>query len=435
MRMKAAMGRAVQATQDGVEATAQAAEGAGMSARRLQAMEAWLNERYVAAGRLPGTVTQVYRRGRLVHASVLGSMDRERGRPMREDAIFRIYSMTKPITSVAFMTLVERGLVGLDDPVSRFIPGWKDLAVAVAGARSLGGFQTRPVQRPMQVVDLLRHTAGLSYYFQARTNVDAAYRELALGEPGNPTGLQGMVDDLSGLPLDYSPGTEWNYSVATHVVGYLIERISGQPLADYLRAELFEPLGMPDTGFHVPDDRLERFCACYRPSAEGGLLLQDDPQASYFRQVPALASGGSGLVSTAGDYLRFCRMLLGGGSLDGRQVLSPKTVEMMTANHLPEGRELAQMSRSSFSEAVYPGLGFGLGFAVTQNVARTLMPGSVGDYFWGGGASTAFWIDPAEELAVVFMTQLLPSTTYGIRRDLRHWVYGAMREAGRRQDG
>ena len=398
----------------------------GWSSQRLKAFDTRLNERYVASGRLPGAVTMIYRRGELAHVNVVGSMDVERAKPMREDAIFRIYSMTKPITSVAFMTLVEQGLVALDDPVSSVIPAWKDLGVAVAGARSLGGFQTRPVAREMRMVDLLRHTAGLSYFFQARTNVDAAYRELALGEPGHPGGLDGMIADLARLPLDYSPGDEWNYSVATHVLGYLVETISGQPFADYLKQALFDPVGMPDTGFFVPDDKADRLCACYRPNVDGGLALHDDPATSAFLQPPALASGGSGLVSTAGDYLRFCRMLLNGGSIDGHRVLSPKTVELMTINHLPGGKTLDQMSRSTFSEAVYPGLGFGLGFAVTQDLAATMQPGSIGDYFWGGGASTTFWIDPAEELAVVFMTQLLPSTTYRVRRDLRHWVYGAM---------
>ncbi|MGK8194240.1 serine hydrolase domain-containing protein [Burkholderia cepacia] len=398
----------------------------GLSSQRLKALDMRLNERYVASGRLPGAVTMIHRRGVLAHVNIVGSMDVERAKPMREDAIFRIYSMTKPITSVAFMTLVEQGRVALDDPVSSVIPAWKDLGVAVAGARSLGGFQTRPVAREMLMVDLLRHTAGLSYFFQARTNVDAAYRELAIGEPGNPGGLDGMIADLSGLPLDYSPGEEWNYSVATHVLGYLVEKISGQPFADYLKQVLFDPIGMPDTGFFVPDEQAERLCACYCPGPDGALVLQDDPAASAFRRPPALASGGSGLVSTAGDYLRFCRMLLNRGSIDGHRILSPKTVELMTINHLPGGRTLDRMSRSTFSEAVYPGLGFGLGFAVTQDLAATMQPGSVGDYFWGGGASTAFWIDPAEDLIVVFMTQLLPSTTYRIRRDLRHWVYGAM---------
>ncbi|WP_240202355.1 serine hydrolase [Burkholderia sp. LMG 13014] len=268
----------------------------GLSSQRLKALDTRLNERYVAPGRLPGAVTMIHRRGELAHVNVAGSMDVERAKPMREDAIFRIYSMTKPITSVAFMTLVEQGLVALDDPVSSVIPAWKELGVAVAGARSLGGFQTRPVAREMLMVDLLRHTAGLSYFFQARTNVDAAYRELALGEPGNPGGLDGMIADLARLPLDYSPGDEWNYSVATHVLGYLVEKISGQPFADYLKHALFDAIGMPDTGFFVPYEQAERLCACYRPGADGGLVLQDDPAASAFRRPPALASGGCGVV-------------------------------------------------------------------------------------------------------------------------------------------
>lgn len=403
---------------------------AGMSGARLDAFARALAARYVDSGKIPGAVALVHRWGETAYTAVMGSMDRERGRAMREDAIFRIYSMTKPITSVAFMTLVEKGLVALDDPVSSAIPEWKDLGVIVAGARSLGGFQTRRPEREMQMIDLLRHTAGLSYYFQAKTNVDTAYRELKLGEPTNPGGLDGMIADLATLPLDYSPGEQWNYSVATHVLGYLVEKISGRPFADYLQAEIFGPLGMVDTGFSVPDAKLDRFCACYGPSPDGGMTLFDDPETSYFRQTPALASGGSGLVSTAADYLRFCRMLLTGGTLDGVQILSPKTIQLMTLNHLPGGRDIAEMSNSTFSEAGYPGIGFGLGFATTVDVARTQMPGSVGDFFWGGGASTAFWIDPKEGLIVVFMTQLLPSTTYRIRRDLRSWIYGAIRDAG-----
>ena len=403
-------------------------EQLGMSSARLKAFDRQLLEHYITPGKIPGAVTLVYRHGEIAHTNILGLMDRERNKAMRKDAIFRIYSMTKPITSVAFMTLVERGLVGLDDPVSSVIPSWKNLEVIVAGARQLGGFQTRPASREMLIVDLLRHTAGLSYYFQARTNVDAAYRELQIGEPGNAGGLAGMIDHLSQLPLDYSPGDEWNYSVATHVLGYLIEYISGMPFAEYLQTEIFDPLGMSDTGFQVAPEKIDRFCACYAPTPSQGMVLQDDPTTSYYLQKPALASGGSGLVSTASDYGRFCRMLLNGGSLDGVQILSPKTVELMTMNHLPQGKTLDQMSRSTFSEAVYPGIGFGLGFAVTQNVAQTMMPGSVGDYSWGGGASTAFWIDPKEELIVIFMTQLLPSTTYKIRRDLRYWIYSAFRQ-------
>jgi CubicO group peptidase (beta-lactamase class C family) len=399
-------------------------EQLGISSQRLKSFDQQLMDRYIAPKKIPGAITLVYRHGEIAHTNVLGSMDLERNKAMREDAIFRIYSMTKPITSVAFMILVERGLVGLDDPVSSIIPSWKNLGVIVAGARSLGGFQTRPVSREMLIVDLLRHTAGLSYYFQGRTNVDAAYRELQIGEPTNPGGLAGMIDDLSKLPLDYSPGDEWNYSVAAHVLGYLIEKISGMTFADYLKKEIFDPLDMSDTGFWVPSEKVGRFCACYTTDRSGEMILQDDPAKSYFLQVPALASGGSGLVSTARDYGRFCQMLLNGGSLGEVQILSPKTIELMTLNHLPQGKTLDQMSRSSFSEVVYPGAGFGLGFAVTQNVAQTMMPGSVGDYSWGGGASTAFWIDPVEELIAIFMTQLLPSTTYPIRRDLRFWIYG-----------
>jgi CubicO group peptidase (beta-lactamase class C family) len=399
---------------------------AGFSPVRLSTLDAFVQRRYVDAGRLPGVVTLIWRRGRIAHLRALGLADVERGTPLREDAIFRIYSMTKPLTSVAFMMLVEQGLVALDTPVHTLIPEWKDLGVYAGGLMET--FRTRRPERPMLVVDLLRHTSGLTYGFQQASNVDAAYRKLEIVEARAGT-LDEMIQKLATLPLEFSPGTAWNYSVSTDVLGYLVGKLAGVPFPEFLRARVLAPLGMEDTDFHVHRGKEQRLAACYVATPAGGMKLQDDPANSPYLAPPALFSGGGGLVSTAADYLRFCRMLLNGGSLDGVQLLSRKTVELMTMNHLPDGKDLPALSRSLFSEATYNGIGFGLGFAVTFEPARTLIPGSRGEFSWGGMASTAFWVDPAEDLIAIFMTQLMPSMAYPIRRELRTLVYSALADA------
>ncbi len=401
-------------------------ESLGFSASRLMRIDRFLKEQYVNSGKLAGTQLMIARQGEIVHESVLGLADRERGKSLANDTIFRIYSMTKPITSTAFMMLVEEGLVALDDPVHRYIPSWSDLGVFVSGTP--GAFQTRRCRTPMRIVDLLRHTSGLTYDFQARTNVDAAYRKLKIGAIGSDVALGAMIDRLAAVPLEFSPGEAWNYSVATDVLGYLIGTISGQPFEDFLQTRIFAPLGMTDTGFYVPQDKRARFAACYAMDESGHNVLQDDPQTSRFLTAPVFVSGGGGLVGTAADYMKFCNMLLAGGAANGHRFLGPKTIELMTLNHLPGGRQLTEMSRSLFSEATYVGVGFGLGFGVTLDLAKTMIAASVGEYFWGGMASTAFWIDPLEDIAVVFMTQFMPSSHYPIRRQLRTLIYAALEE-------
>jgi CubicO group peptidase (beta-lactamase class C family) len=390
---------------------------------RLQYLDRFLQQRYLDSARLPCALTLVEHRGEIAHFGAIGHMDVERQRPIAKDTLFRIYSMTKPITSIAFMMLVEQGLVALDDPVHRFIPAWRDLGVYEAGF--IGTFRTRRTQAPMRMIDLLRHTSGLTYSFQQRTSIDHAYRKLGLGVMGGSLSLEGMIDGLAQVPLEFSPGTSWNYSVATDVLGYLVQKISGVPFAEFLRTRILDPLGMHDTDFHVPADKASRLAACYS-AAPNGMTLQDDPQSSPYLHAPAFYSGGGGLVSTASDYLRFCRMLLNRGSLDGVRIISPKILDLMTTNHLPGGKELPDLSISLFSESTYSGVGFGLGFAVTVDPAKTLLPGTAGDFSWGGMASTYFWIDPREELIVIFMTQLMPSATYPIRRELRTLVYSAL---------
>jgi len=405
------------------------AKAAGLSAARLETLDRFIQTRYIDTGKIPGAVTLIARRGEVAHSSALGLADIERKIPMREDTIFRAYSMTKPITTVAFMTLIERGLVALDTPVHEVIPEWENLGVYQAGFMET--FRTRRPERPMLMIDLLRHTSGLTYGFQQSTNVDAAYRKLKIGERENGATLDDMVRELAKVPLEFSPGTAWNYSVSTDVLGYLVRKISGEPFDDFLRSHIFKPLGMADTDFHVREGNRSRFSSCYAVTPQARMMLFDDRSRSVYLQPPSLFSGGGGLVTTATDYLRFCRMLLGGGTLDGAQILSPKTITLMTLNHLPDGKDLPALSRSLFSEVTYNGVGFGLGFAITLDTAKTILPGSVGDYSWGGAASTYFWIDPREDLIVIFMTQLMPSTIYPIRRELRRLVYSAFEEANR----
>src|SRR3954447_21248905 len=411
-------------------------ETVGMSSARLARLDEVMKRRYVDSGHLPGMVTYVYRDGHLVHTGICGEMDIERGKKMREDAIFRIYSMSKPITAVALMMLVEEGLIGLDDAVYSHIPEWKDLAVYASGMPSLLAdapprFLTTPVLRPMKVVDLATHTSGLTYGFMMRTAVDAAYRKAKVTDRQTEGGLQGMIDQLAQIPLDFSPGTAWNYSVSIDVMGYLVQKLSGMSFGEFLRTRLFEPLGMTDSAFWCPPEKVDRFASCYMPRPGGGLQLQDDAGKSTYAAPPSLESGGGGLVSTAHDYMRFCRMMLQGGTLDGVQILSPKTVALFSLNHLPDNREIADMAPPGmFSEAAYSGVGFSIGCGVNINVARTRLPGTLGEYFWGGAASTAFWIDPKEELAVVFMTQVIGTDArLTLRRDLRTLVYSTMTES------
>ena len=397
----------------------------GFSAERLARIDEHLKRRYLDPAKIAGALALVHRRGELAWCSPLGLADRERGSPMAEDTIFRIYSMTKPVTSVALMMLHEEGCFQLDDPVAKTIPEWRDLQVYVAGNHP--HFATRPCERPMTIRQLLSHSSGLTYGFMERTNVDRAYRKLGIGTFGiGPRGdLRDMVSNLATLPLEFSPGTAWNYSVATDVCGHLVERFSGERFDRFLERRIFRPLGMDDTGFHVPEQKLDRFAAMYDRGPDKQLRLIGDPRKGAYLEPPRFLGGGGGLVSTAGDYLRFCRMLLAGGELDGARLLSRKTIELMTSNHLPGGRELTETSVGMFSEVQQAGMGFGLGFSVLLDPVKA-GGGSAGSYAWGGAASTIFWIDPAEELIVIFMTQLFPSRTFDFRGQLRAIVYGAL---------
>ena len=397
----------------------------GMSSRRLGLIDDHIERNYIDTGKFTGSLVGIYRKGRLVHDSTMGLMDRERKKPVEWDTVFRIFSMTKPVTSVALMMLFEKGLIQLDDPVYRYIPSFRKLEVYVSGVD--GSFETRAPDRSLTIKDLLSHQSGFTYDFLKENEIDAAYSSRGIGS-ATQKDLASLIDSLSDLPLLFSPGDRWNYSVSTDVCGHLVELISGQSLDTFFYENIFEPLGMSDTGFYVPAVDIPRFSANYLYNLNGLPKLLDDPLKSRFIKRPSFLSGGGGLVSTAEDYLSFCRMILGGGELNGNRILSRKTIDLMSANHLTGGVDLAEVASGRWSETSYQGMGFGLGFSVVKDPSMTLVPGSGGELAWGGMANTAFWIDPLEDMAVVFMTQLVPSGIYNIRRELRTLVYSAIED-------
>lgn len=391
---------------------------------RLARLDAFIKERYLDTGLLPHAQVLIARDGEIAHFSSQGPA-REGGKAIDEGSLFRIASMTKPITSVAFMMLVEEGKVALDTPVHHVLPEFKNLGVYNGGGAGVP-FLTKACERPMQMVDLLRHTSGLTYSFQNRSNMDAAYREGKLENWHGNLDLDEFVAALGKIPLEFSPGTAWNYSVSTDVLGACIQRLSGQSLDQFFASRIFQPLKMDDTFFAVPDGKTERLTDCYTFVPGKGRVIYDRGAESAWSRQPRQLSGGGGLVSTALDYHRFCQMLLNGGELEGERIIGRKTLELMTMNHLPGNGDLASWSQSLFSEATNAGVGFGLGFAVNIDPAANLIQGSAGEYYWGGMFSTAFFVDPVEKVHMVFMTQLSPSSTYPIRRELKTLIYSAL---------
>lgn len=399
--------------------------GAGLDAARLARVDEHLRSRYVEPGKIAGCQVVVCRHGQVALSSTVGSMDLERSKRVYDDTIWRLYSMTKPITGVALMSLYERGNFALSDPVHRFLPEWRDVQVrerAVDGTSRLV-----PPARAMTVRDLLMHMAGIGYGPRAvRLDFTALTSGVATGL-GEGATLETLSALLAGEPLRSHPGQRWLYAWSTDMCARLVEVLSGQPFDEYLRTTIFEPLGMPDTGFSVPDSEVDRFAACYTRDAQKQLVLVDDPTTSRYRTRPTFLSGGGGLVGTTADYLRFCRMLLNGGELDGARVLSRKTVELMSTNHLPDGGQLRDVAHpGGYGEVGFDGTGFGLTVAIGLGPSATLSAGSAGEYMWGGLASTLFWIDPSEDLIVIFMTQLIPSGTFNFRAQLHALVYGAL---------
>jgi CubicO group peptidase (beta-lactamase class C family) len=395
----------------------------GLDPQRLQRIEQHF-ARYVDDGRLPGWLVTVSRHGRLAHVARYGSRDIEAGLPVTDDTVWRIYSMTKPITSVAAMMLYEQGAIELTDPVSMYVPAFAETRVYAGGPDQKP--LTVPVAEPMRIWHLMTHTAGLTYAFHRVHPVDAIYRAAGF-EWGTPPGmdLAQACDAWAALPLLFQPGTAWNYSEASDVLGRVIEVVSGQDLATFFSTRILDPLGLTDTAFWSEDERL---AALYTPGAGGRATRLGDTNAGIKR--PDTLSGGGGLVSTAADYHRFTQMLLSrvgspAGELDGVRLLSPRTVSYMTRNHLPGGQDLAAFGRRLFPDDPLAGIGFGLGFAIVDDPVPGKVVASAGEYFWGGAASTYFWVDPVQELTVSFFTQLLPSVTYPIRNQLRQLVYQA----------
>lgn len=399
----------------------------GFDYGRLNHIGAFLQHR-VASGLLPHAQLLLSRDEQPTMSLSVGE-GRADGSPLVHNSLYRIASMTKPITSVAFMMLVEEGAVALDTPVHDILPEFHNPQVRVSGGERGTSFVTRPADTPMRMVDLLRHTSGLTYSFQEQSPIDVAYAEQKLDVFHPSRTSDEYVSAVAALPLEFSPGEGWNYSIATDVLGVIIERLSGTSLADFFAKRIFGPLGMTDTFFTLPESHHSRLTDAWQIDALGNRTLYDRGESSRWRLPLRTYSGGGGLISSTQDYHRFCRMLLRGGELDGVRILSPKTVALMTANHLPGGGDLASISTSLFSESQYAGIGFGLGFAVTENPAATMIPASVGEYYWGGMLSTFFFIDPVERIIAVFMTQVMPSSAVSVRRELKTLIYSALTDS------
>ena len=392
-------------------------EREGMSSERLERVTE-LAERYIEQGRVPGMMIMINRGGRVVYQHTTGNRGIEDSAPLKEDDLYRIYSMTKPITAVAAMQLYENGAFLLNDPVSKYIPELKDVKVLVDG-------ELVDPARPMTVHHILTHTAGFSYGFDPRDPIDEQYREANLWGAEN---LDDFAVKLSKLPLKYHPGEQWHYSVAVDVTGLLVERIAGIPFDQYLQEKLFDPLDMHDTFFEIPEDKIDRFLPNHTFDRETGKpkpmgrqtdllgVMDDDAAMRNYRKV-RLYSGGGGLVSTTRDYMRFAEMLRGGGKLGDARILSPKTLKFMTRNHLPATTTAAGTGEAP-SRTSFGGLGFGLGFGIIEDPVASNSIASKGSFMWGGAAATIFWVDPVEDITVIGMMQLM-SSPWPFREELR----------------
>ncbi|MFT7128898.1 MAG: CubicO group peptidase (beta-lactamase class C family) [Gammaproteobacteria bacterium] len=400
-------------------------EEVGLSSERLARIPDYF-QAYLDRKKVSGMSFLIARGGRIAYQHCMGVQDFDTNSPIKPDTIFRIYSMSKPITSVALMMLYEEGKFRLDHEVSRYIPEFAQLKVYDQGG--IDDFTTKPLERPMIVRDLLTHTSGLTYGFMFQNTVDRLYRKGPISDArSSKMTLEEYCIELAKMPLVFSPGTSWNYSVSTDVCGRLVEVMSGMSLDEFFKKRIFEPLNMTDTSFDIPADKVDRFASCYArdPKTKEAQLQDSGSNSSYFGEK-SFFSGGGGLISTIGDYYKFCQMLLNGGELDGKRLLSPTTIDFMTTNHLPENKTMSDMGDSLFSENRMDGSGFGLGFSVILNPVEVMAVGSTGSYSWGGAASTYFWIDPSEDLLAIFMTQLMPSDAYPMRAQLQQLTYAAI---------
>jgi CubicO group peptidase (beta-lactamase class C family) len=398
---------------DGLRVEVEPAE-VGLDAARLGRLDRYFGE-YVEDGRLAGYLVSVARHGRVAHLGTAGLADREAGLAVDADTLWRLYSMTKPVTSVAVLMLLEEGRFELTDPVGRYLPAFAEARVYEGPGTS------RPAREPIRIWHLLTHTAGLTYSFLHDHPVDQLYRDAGL-ESGPPDGmdLAALCDLYGGLPLLFEPGSHWNYSVATDVLGRLVEVLSGQPFDEFLAERVFAPLGMVDTGFFVPPEKADRLAALYGRGEAG--RATPVPVHEVLRR-PAVPSGGGGLVGSAADYHRFMELLRRRGELDGVRLLGPRTVDYLASNHLPGGADLRAFGTPVSSDEAPAGVGFGLGVSVTIDPVAAKVPSGPGEYGWTGAASTAFFVDPREDLTVQFLTQLLPYGTYPILPRLKQLVY------------
>ncbi len=397
-------------------------EEVGLSSARLENVTRVVH-RAVDEGHIPGGMTLVGRRGKVAYFDSYGSMDMEAGKTLSDDAIFRIYSMTKPIVSVALMTLYEEGLFQIDEPVSKYIPAFKGMKVFAGGTAESPIL--RDPEREVTIRDVLGHTSGLGRGRGDDHPVHQMYRDTNLPHSGGHEGnLEAAMETLGTIPLLFDPGTHWFYSIATNVVGRLIEVLSGQKLDAFLRERILAPLDMPDTGFDVPESQWNRLSACYEYDAHGKLSLQDAPATSHYRHSHSFLSGTGGMVSTMHDYARFAQMLANGGELEGARIIGPRTLQYMASNHLAGGNDMATMSLGGYSEISRWGQGFGLGFSVLMDPVAAGTVGTVGEFGWSGAAGTTFFISPGEEMFVVFMTQLMRAQP--LRRELRTTIYGSI---------
>jgi CubicO group peptidase (beta-lactamase class C family) len=395
----------------------------GLDAERLARIDRHF-QRYVDDRRLPGFLVTVARHGKVAHIGMGGHRDVEADLPVTADTVWRYYSMTKPITAVLALMLWEEGAFELKDPVHRYIPSFKQTKVWRSG--SVTNPILDPITEPMQLWQLASHTAGLTYGFLYAHPVDELYRRAGF-EWGSPAGnLEALCDQLAALPLLFQPGREWNYSMGLDVLGRVIEVVTGQSLDVVLKERLLDPLGMHDTGWFATDEQQPRLAMLYGANPADRTRVRLEAGAAGATKPPQAFMGGGGLVGTAADYLRFAEMLRRGGELDGRRYLAPRTVRMMTSNHLPGGGDLTAVGRPLFAETTFDGVGFGLGVSVTLDPVTAKVPGNPGDFAWGGAASTAFWVDPVDDLTVQFFTQLLPSSTHPIRSQLKQLVYQAI---------
>jgi CubicO group peptidase (beta-lactamase class C family) len=401
-----------------------APEDVGMSSARLGNLTSLLRG-YVDDGKLAGAISMVARRDRLVHFETYGMMDAEAGKAMRPDAIFRLASMTKPIASVALMALYEEGRLQLDTPVSEFIPAFKDVKVFAGGTAD--SYDVRTPARPITVRHVLTHTAGFEALTPSTPVASLYARDGIAPLPATGT-LATRASALARLPLAFDPGTRFTYHYASDVAGHLCELLSGQPFDAFLEERVLGPLGMTDTSFHVPPAKRDRFTANYEQVNDGMPRYRpaDPARDAIYEDSATYSSAGGGLTSTATDYLRFCRMLARGGELDGERILGPRTLQFMTQNHLPGGADLEALITHPISPTwIASGTGFGLGFAVLLDAARAQVLGTPGEFYWGGAFSTAFFVSPAEDLIMIFLTQL-GGSNYVIRRQLRATIYQAI---------